>query len=236
MWYYYFMENISLLKSYAHEIGIKIDEKQAQQFALFYDAVVASNKLFNLTAIVEEKEFIVKHIIDSVAGISEIPNGAYVCDIGAGAGFPSMPIAIMRHDVNVLAIDSTAKKMNFLANCAKEMDINNLKTKAGRAEEMTALFEKFDVVVARAVSSLQILLELAMPLLKVGGKFVAYKTDESELELSKNAQKTLYARHIETKSFSLPNGDRRAIITFEKLQKTPQQYPRQYGTIKKKPL
>ncbi len=226
----------AFLISSANAIGITLTDFQVEAFCKYYDLVVENNKHFNLTAITEEHDFAIKHIIDSIAGISEIKEGARLLDIGAGAGFPSMPIAIMRSDVSVTALDSTAKKMTFLQNSAKEIGIANLKTVSGRAEEMKGLFNSFDVVTARAVSSLPILLELAMPMLKVGGTFVAYKTDESELEGSKNALKTLNAQHIATKAFCLPNGDRRAIMSFAKLSPTPSQYPRQYGAIKKKPL
>lgn len=230
------MQDVSYLISCAQEMGINLTQNQAEKFSEFFDRVVSCNKKFNLTAITDEKDFVVKHIIDSIAGISEIPNGASICDIGAGAGFPSMPIAITRQDVSVVAMDSTEKKMDFLRLCAEQLNVNNLQTVAGRAEEQKDLFSKFDVVTARAVSSLQILLELAMPLLKKGGLFIAYKTDESELPLCENAMKVLNAKHKKTKSFVLPNGDRRAILVFEKTAPTPKQYPRQYGAIKKKPL
>ena len=116
------------------------------------------------------------------------------------------------------------------------MGVSNLSTVSARAEDKRDLFGKFDVVTARAVSSLQILLELAMPFLKVGGRFIAYKTDESELDTSQNARKILNAKHVETKSLTLANGEKRALLVFEKTAPTPKQYPRQYGTIKKKPL
>ena len=162
--------------------------------------------------------------------------GDKILDIGAGAGFPSMPIAIVKEDVSVTALDSTAKKMTFLSSAAKTLNVKNLKTISARAEDEKELFGTFDYVTARAVSSLRILLELAMPFLKVGGKFIAYKTDESELETSQNAEKTLNAKHIETKSLTLANGEKRALLVFEKTAPTPKQYPRQYGVIKKKPL
>ena len=220
----------------AAQVGATITSEQAEVLCAYYEKVVECNKAFNLTAITEEKEFAVKHIIDSLAGVSEIPHGAKLCDIGSGGGFPSMPIAIAREDVSVTALDSTAKKMAFVAQSAKELGINNISTIAGRAEEQKAQFAKYDAVTARAVSALPILLELAMPFLKVGGKFIAYKTDESELETSQNAEKTLNAKHIETKSLTLANGEKRALLVFEKTAPTPKQYPRQYGVIKKKPL
>lgn len=220
----------------AKQIGIDLTPSQIEKLTGYFHMVVEKNKAFNLTAITEENDFVVKHIQDSLAGVSLIPSGAKILDIGAGAGFPSMPIAIVRDDVFVTSLDSTAKKMTFVADCAKTLDVKNLKTISARAEDKKDLFGTFDVVAARAVSSLQILLELAIPFLRVGGIFVAYKTDESELELCKNAQKVLGAKHRATKSLTLANGEKRALLVFEKITPTPKQYPRQYGAIKKKPL
>lgn len=228
--------DFEFLKQCASEVGVELTQKQTERLAAYFDMVVEKNKAFNLTAITEEKDFAIKHIADSLAGISEIPQNSALLDIGAGAGFPSMPIAITREDVKVTALDSTAKKMNFISECARELKLTNVKTVAGRAEEQKNLFATFDVVTARAVSSLNILLELAMPMLKTGGRFIAYKTDESELDGAKCALATLGAKHLSTKSLSLPNGDSRAILVFEKVAPTPKQYPRLYGAIKKKPL
>ncbi len=219
-----------------NQIGVCLDSRAIEKLENYFCMVVEQNKAFNLTAITEETDFAIKHIQDSLAGISLIPVGAKLLDIGAGAGFPSMPIAIAREDVRVTALDSTAKKMTFLASCAKTLDVKNLKTISARAEDKKDLFYTFDVVTARAVASLPILLELATPFLKLGGRFIAYKTDESELHTSFNAQKTLGVKHIETKSLTLANGEKRALMVFEKTMQTPKQYPRQYGTIKKKPL
>lgn len=208
--------DFDFLKDCVGKVGVELTRENCESLARYYEMVVEKNKAFNLTAITEEKDFAIKHIADSLAGISEIPQNAMLLDIGAGAGFPSMPIAIVRRDVSVTALDSTAKKMNFISECARELKIDNIKTIAGRAEEQRNLFSQFDVVTARAVSALNILLELAMPLLKVGGRFVAYKTDESELGSAKSALETLGAKHVSTKSLSLPNGDSRAIMVFKK--------------------
>lgn len=230
------MQRQETLKGYLSHIGITLTDDKIALLLDFCDNVLETNEKFNLTAITDYDEFLIKHLTDSLIGLSEIPENATLCDIGAGAGFPSMPIAIARNDVRVTALDSTAKKMTFVADSAKVLGINNIKTVAGRAEEQTSLFGKFDVVTARAVSALQILLELSMPLLKVGGIAVFYKTDESELQASTNALKILGAEHIKTKFATLPNGDKRAILVFKKISPTPKQYPRLYGTIKKKPL
>lgn len=230
------MKNGEHLKTCLAQIGVSLDDDKIAALLSYCDMVLETNRQFNLTAITDMNEFLVKHIADSLVGASEIPNNARILDIGAGAGFPSVPLAIAREDVSVTALDSTAKKMRFIEDSVKSIGLDNLKTLSGRAEEQSALFGRFDIVTARAVSSLPVLLELSMPLLKVGGRFLAYKTDESELPAAENALKALGAKHIRTKRAVLPNGDSRAILVFEKISKTPPQYPRQYGTIKKKPL
>lgn len=226
----------TLLSQQITSLGLDATNGMLKRLSAYYNMVVECNKAFNLTAILEEKDFAIKHFADSLAGVSLIPKNAKLLDIGSGAGFPSMPIAIAREDVKVVALDSTAKKMTFVANCARELGVNNLSTVSGRAEDQKNMFGSFDVVTARAVSALPILLELAMPMLKVGGIFIAYKTDESELETSQNALKVLNAKHTSTKSLVLDNGEKRALLCFEKTAPTPKQYPRVYGTIKKKPL
>lgn len=218
------------------QIDVSLDDRSTDALLCYKDLVIEENKKFNLTAITDEKEFCIKHLADSLLGISEIPSGAKLCDIGTGAGFPSMPIAIARKDVKVTALDSTAKKMNFISKSAQLLGVDNIMTIVGRAEEQKALFGTFDVVTARAVASLSVLLELSIPLLKVGGLFIAYKTDESELLLAGNALKTLKAEHIRTKSAALMGGDKRALLVFKKTGETPAQYPRLFGAIKKKPL
>lgn len=230
------MRNNELLNTYLKSIGVELDGKKLADLLTYCDMVLEANRHFNLTAITDMDGFMIKHIADSLVGISEIPSGACLLDIGAGAGFPSVPIAIAREDVRVTALDSTAKKMAFVAESAKSIGLDNLKTVVGRAEEQTGLFRTFDVVTARAVSALPVLLELAVPMLKVGGRMLAYKTDESELSVAKNALKILGAKHVGTKFAALPNGDSRAVLIFEKTAATPSQYPRRYGVIKSRPL
>ena len=230
------MQKQDVLKNYLSQIGIELQDEKIALLLAFCDTVLETNKKFNLTAITDYDEFLIKHVTDSLLGLSEIPSGAKLCDVGAGAGFPSMPIAIARDDVRVTALDSTAKKMTFIADSARTLGVNNVKTIAGRAEEQRSLFGTFDIVTARAVSALPILLELCIPLLKVGGRFLAYKATDNELDECKTALKVLNAQFIHAKSAQLPNGDSRTILVFEKTAKTDGKYPRQYGTIKKKPL
>lgn len=217
-------------------LGVTLNEDSIDALEAYYDAVIEANKEFNLTSITAKDEFVVKHLIDSIAGVGFIPENAKVIDVGSGGGFPSFPIAAVRRDLSVTALDSTAKKMNFVGNTARFLGVKNLTTVVGRAEECKSLFGKFDVVTARAVSALPILLEICSPLIKVGGVMLAYKTDESELESSKTALEKLNMTHKTSFSFNLPTGDRRSILVFEKTAPTPNQYPRQYGQIKKRPL
>ncbi len=230
------INRILLTESAESLFNLSLDEDSVDTLEAYYDAVVEANKEFNLTAITQKDEFVIKHLIDSLAGVPFIPEGAKVIDVGSGGGFPSFPVASVRKDIEVTALDSTAKKMNFVGGTAKFLGVKNLKTVVGRAEEMKDLFGVYDVVTARAVSALPILIEICSPLIKVGGKMIAYKTDEGELEVSENALKTLNLTLKNTFSFNLPNGDRRSILVFEKTAPTPKQYPRQYGQIKKRPL
>ena len=230
------INRILLTESVKNLFDLSLDEDSVDTLEAYYDAVVEANKEFNLTAITAKDEFVIKHLIDSLAGVPFIPENAKVIDVGSGGGFPSFPVASVRKDITMTALDSTAKKMNFVGSTAKFLGVKNLKTVVGRAEEMKDLFGAFDVVTARAVSALPILIEICSPLIKVGGKMIAYKTDESEVEISQNALKTLNLTLKNTFSFNLPNGDRRSILVFEKTAPTPKQYPRQYGQIKKRPL
>ena len=230
------INRILLTESVKELFNFTLDEDSVDTLEAYYDAVIEANKEFNLTAITSKDEFVVKHLVDSLAGVPFIEEGAKLIDVGSGGGFSSFPIAATRKDVEVTALDSTAKKMNFVGGTARFLGVKNLKTVSGRAEEMKDLFGKFDVVTARAVSALPILLEICSPLIKVGGKMIAYKTDESEIEMSENAFKTLNMVLRNTFSFNLPNGDRRSILVIEKTAPTQKQYPRQYGQIKKRPL
>ena len=228
------MQNEDLLRQSLKHVGITPSDEQIARLSRYYDLVTGAG--FNLTSITAEDDFVVKHYEDSLFGESEIQKGAKVLDLGCGGGFPSVPLAIMRDDLTVVGLDATAKKATFVADAALLLGVYNLTAISGRAEECRDLFGTFDCVVARAVSALSILLELVAPILKVGGKFVAYKTDESELPSAKNALSVLNMRFVHSKVGALTNGERRAILVFEKTGTTPKQYPRQYSTIKKKPL
>ncbi len=215
--------------------GVALSESQLDILEAYYDAVIDAGKDFNLTAITQKDEFLAKHYIDSFTALPYIPSGAKLLDVGSGSGFPAFPLAVARPDISVTALDSTAKKMHFVGATARALGVKNLTVTVGRAEDLRSLYGTFDIVVARAVASLPILLEICTPLLKVGGSFIAYKTDESELDISKSAATTLYCTYA-AHHLSLPSGDRRCLIIFKKTRPTPEKYPRQYGQIKQKPL
>lgn len=222
----------------AKKYGINLSEYQANLLISYKNEVLEQNKTMNLTAITDENEFIEKHILDSLCGGKFLQNQGSLIDVGCGGGFPSVPLAIAFDKLAVTAIDSTAKKINFISNATKKLKIENLTAVTARAEDLGrgACRNKFDFATARAVSNLKVLIELIVPLLKVGGKFVAYKANDSEIGESQNALKALNCKIVETANFSLPCGDSRCLIVIEKTADTPSLYPRQYSQIKNKPL
>lgn len=225
-----------LLSAASKTFGFPLSEAQAELLDGFFALVTEANEKFNLTALTDADSFTVKHLVDSLAGERFFPLNAKACDIGAGAGFPCVPLAVVRPDIDFIALDSTEKKIVFVNSAVRELGIDNVHGKCARAEDCSDLSASFDVVCARAVASLPVLLELSFPLLKKGGFFVAYKTDISEAETARNALKTLGGVLKDLFSFSLPNGDSRCIMCFEKQKDTPKAYPRRYSLIKKNPL
>lgn len=228
------------LKNAASSVGVTVTDNQCEKLYKFYETVVEYNKNVNLTAITDETEFIVKHIVDSISAAKFIKENATVVDIGAGAGFPSIPLKIVRDDIVVIMLDALQKRVDFLNFAVSELSIKNAKAKHLRAEEAgeKLLRGSADVVVARAVGQTNILLELSIPLLKKHGIFINYKgKDLSDVENAKSAETILKAKKIDVYNFSLPSdAGERNIVVYEKLDDTPRLYPRKFGTIKKNPL
>lgn len=218
--------------------GIEINENQLEKFAAYYDLLLFYNAKFNITAITEKKDVYIKHFIDSVLGEKFI-NGKRLIDIGAGGGFPSLPLKILKPELEVTMLDATAKKCEFLSAVVKELKLDNCTIINGRAEEYAfnpVFREKYDTAVARAVARLNILCEYVLPFVKVGGEFIAYKGNaEEELKESKNAVDKLggVVDKIVNKSLE---GAERTLIIIKKEGVTPAAYPRKNGVIKKKPL
>ena len=217
------------------KFGVHLSEKQADVLDAFSKFVLEENKKYNLTAILDPEAFTEKHLIDSLTALPFIPKGAVLCDVGAGAGFPSFPIAAAREDVMVTALDSTSKKTGFIARAAEKSGLKNLSVLTKRAEECTHERESFDVVTARAVAPLPILTEISLPLLKIGGVFIAYKTKKEEPPSNRNLSLS-GGRIKDVISYSLPSGDGRVLYIIEKVSNTSPDLPRPYGKIKKSPL
>lgn len=217
-------------------------DENKQKFAALADYLIEENKKYNLTALTEIEKIIPLHLADCVYAAKYIPTGATVLDVGCGGGFPTLPLAIVRPDIQICGLDSTAKKLNFINSAAKILDLSNVSTLTGRAEELiNDRRESFDVVVSRAVARLNILDELCIPFVKIGGKFVALKGSAGEDELFE-AKKGIEllggcVENIEKyEIFTVEVPEKRTNIIINKLSPTPASYPRAFGTIKKKPL
>ena len=218
----------------------------SENFYKLGELLKAANKIHNLTAIKEDKEIILKHFIDSLMISEYVPDASRVIDVGCGAGFPSLPLAIFRKDISILSIDSTAKKINYVNDTANQLLLDNIEAMACRAEELgheNGFRESFDIATARAVAALPVLTELCLPFVKVGGRFVAMKSQsaEEELRLSRSAIEKCGGKVIDVIERKLLRNDTadvdlRTIIIIEKVSSTPSNYPRIYSKISKKPL
>lgn len=219
------------------------NEAEAAKLFELTEIMLTVNQTMNLTAIKEEKAIILKHYVDSMLIAEHIPAGSTVLDVGCGAGFPTFPLAILRPDLQIMAMDSTAKRIQYVQNTAKTLELDNVQALACRAEEAahTEMRESFDVVTARAVASLPVLCELCLPFAKIGGRFVAMKAKQAETELteSQNAIRLCGGRLADTAQYALTDGDSqepRTVAIVSKLSATPQNYPRHFSKISKKPL
>lgn len=214
----------------------KLNKMQLQKFETYFDMLIETNAKFNLTAITEESEVYEKHFFDSFIGEKHIPQNASLCDVGSGAGFPAIPLKIVRDDIKITMVDSLNKRVGFLRDVANELKLD-AEVFHSRAEDFAKTHrEKFDVVTARAVASLPTLLEYTAPLAKVGGLVLCYKTDESESSIAKNAEKMLGLKLKSTDTYNLPNGDKRCFIIYEKISTTPNKFPRGQNKPRTTPL
>lgn len=226
------------------EAGFPLTDQQKRQFERYFDLLVEWNEKINLTAITDKHEVYLKHFYDSLAPVLQghISNtSGKLLDIGAGAGFPSLPMKILCPDLEVTIIDSLNKRIAFLTMLAEELGLTEVQFFHGRAEDFgqdKAFRAQFDLVTARAVARMQVLSELTIPFLKVNGRLVALKAAAADEELAdaKQALALLFAKVISNTSYSLPNGDGRTITIVEKKKETPNKYPRKAGMPNKKPL
>jgi len=227
------------IKSAFSKNNIEITDAQAEQFKIYCDFLLEYNEKVNLTAVTDENEVIEKHFIDSAKGACLIKEKALCADIGTGAGFPGMPLAILRPDINVCLVDALNKRLVFLNELKEKLGITNVYTVHGRSEDLgkTDMRQKFDYVFSRAVARMSVLSEYDLPFVKKGGCMLAWKGPQvfEEIKESENALKTLGGELIKIHTTDM-NDQEHYIAIIKKTKDTPNKYPRQAGIIKKKPL
>lgn len=224
------------------KLNISLNEEQLDKFEKYYSRLVEVNEYMNLTAITEKNEVYNKHFLDSLSIVKalDITKSFTLCDVGSGAGFPSIPLAIACPNANVTIIDALNKRIKFLNELVSYININNVRAYHKRAEEYAKESrEIFDVVTARAVARLNVLVELCLPLTKLGGYFIAMKAQSGDDELieAKKAISILGGEVKDIISFDLPDmAGSRNIIIIKKVKETPNKYPRAFAKIKERPL
>ena len=239
-------EFISTLIQECKKQNIELDESKAKALKEYKELLVEWNEKMNLTAITEDYEVIVKHFVDCLECTHLITNEKKIIDVGTGAGFPGMPLAIYYPQIEFTLLDGLNKRLIFLEEVVNKLGLKNVKIVHARAEEAARneeYFEFFDAVVSRAVANLPVLLEYTSPYVKVNGKCIVMKGDNAkeELNLAKNAMNILKLKNIENKeykySYTIDSEEyNRTILYIEKIGNTPNKYPRNYGQIKKKAL
>ena len=230
------------MKLYLEELNIELTDLQLEQFYNYMELLLEWNKVMNLTAITDPEEIIKKHFIDSLTILDKINKNSTIIDVGSGAGFPGIPIKIAFPETKVVLLDSLNKRINFLNEVIKKLNLKNIEAIHGRAEEFgknKKYREKYDISLARAVAQLNILLEYLMPFVKVGGKCICMKgaNCEDEIENSRRAIALLGGELIQNDEFYIPKTDiKRKIIEVKKIRQTDIKYPRKAGTPSKEPL
>ena len=220
------------------KLGIELDDLKLAKLNKFYELLISWNEKINLTTITKREDVYLKHFYDSltlVKGI-DLTRDLKVLDVGTGAGFPGIVLKIVFPNLKITLLDSLNKRINYLNEIIKELDLKDIDTKCLRVEDYAHIDrEKYDLVVARAVSHLGILIETCTPLLKVGAYLIAMKSNvEEEIEESSNILKNIKAEIKEIVSFNLPiENSIRTLVKVQKKDKTPSKYPRPYGKIKR---
>ncbi len=234
----------AVLQSGLDKNNIKTEIKNQEQLFEFLNILLIENQKYNLTAIKDPIEAIFKHFIDSIWLSDRLQNNTKLIDIGCGAGFPSLPLAIIRPDLKVTCVDATSKKVNFIHLCVNKLGLQNVTPICGRAEELAydpTLRDSFDAATARAVANLPVLCELCLPFVKPNGRFLGlkgrYSSEEFEIDHASLAK--LSAENLICQEYSLvtpDTTDARTLITITKIGKTPNNFPRKYAAILKNPL
>lgn len=238
------MENTfaSILEAKGKEAGLSFTEVQLQQFTRYYEMLVETNKVMNLTALTEPEDVAVKHMIDSLLAFDPAMKGKRLADVGTGAGFPGLPLKIYCPELKVTLIDSLGKRLRFLEQVITELNLKDIVCEHARAEDAgrNKLFrERFDYVTARAVARLSVLAEYCLPLVAKNGYFIALKGSKYNEEIIEGnaAVKILGGKLVSADAVKLPGlDDGRAIVKILKLKATAPMYPRKAGVPDKQPL
>ncbi len=222
---------------------IELTEEQVSKLTRYYELLIEWNEKMNLTALTEPEDVALKHFCDSILLLkyADIPEGSSLIDVGTGAGFPSVPIKIVRGDIKLCLLDSLNKRLTFLSEVVSELKLCDVEIVHSRAEDgakKAQLREKFDFATSRAVAQLNVLSEYCLPYVKVGGSFLAMKGKYSEEEIAnaKSAIKTLGGKTVKVDTYNLADSSERTIINIKKLSNTDKRYPRTSAKIKSKPL
>lgn len=221
-------------------LNMSIDQYKSEELLKYMELLVEWNEKINLTAITDPNEIILKHFVDSLSINKYIQDGIKMVDVGTGAGFPGIPIAIYRENVEIALIDSLSKRINFLNEIISNIKLSNTKTIHGRAEDCgknMELREMFDVATSRAVAPLNVLVEYLLPFVKVGGICICMKGPniKKELEQAKKSIDIMGGKLEKLEKFELNNMERN-ILLIRKERNTPKMYPRKAGTPSKKPI
>lgn len=238
---------INYMKDYllqtANNVSINLSNEMLSKFEIFYDLLIETNQSMNLTAITEMKDVVLKHFIDSISISKFIDlSNSKIIDVGTGAGFPGIPLAILYPDTEFVLMDSLNKRLNFINTVKEKCQLANITTVHSRAEDLghnDMYREQFDFCVSRAVASLPVLLELCTPFVRNGGKFISYKSEllQDELEQSKRALSILHCKLEKEYSYTIPDSEYfRVLAIFHKVENLENKYPRQAGKPKKNPL
>lgn len=239
------MDKDFLVNSF-EKIGISLENEQIDKFNKYYELLFEKNKVMNLTGITEYKDVVIKHFLDSVLTYKSIlkEDTESIIDIGTGAGFPGIPLKIIFPEKKFLLLDSLNKRINFLNEVIENLELKEIEAVHGRAEELghkKEYREKFDLCVSRAVSNLSTLSEYTLPFIKVNGRFISYKANNSDEEIdnAKTAIKILGGKIIADEKINLPSEDEeilRRFIIIKKIKNTEKKYPRKAGIPQRNPL